>query len=217
MSRGFGPDQLLDLYRQGVFPMGDSRTDPRLFVVDPDVRGVLPLDAVHIPRRLKRTLRAEPFEVRCNTAFSAVVEACAAPARGRWSTWINSTIMRLYGELHARGRAHSIECWKGGRLVGGLYGVHLNAAFFGESMFSRETDASKVALMHLAARLKRQRFCLLDAQFLTDHLAQFGAIAIPRELFHEQLRAALSCDADFGGNGLRLSGQGVVQEITQTS
>jgi len=187
---GFGPDQLLNCYASGVFPMGEGRDDARIFLVEPDQRGVIPLDGFRIPARLRRTVRGEPFEVRVNTAFDAVVEACAAAAPGREDSWINDPIRRLYGELHARGHAHSIECWRDERLAGGLYGVTLGGAFFGESMFSRERDASKVALVHLVARLKRGGWRLLDAQFLTTHLSQFGAVETPQAAYLRMLKAA---------------------------
>ncbi len=186
----FGPDELLHCYATGVFPMGEARDDPRVFLVEPDQRGVLPLNGFHIPSRLRRTVRSDLYEVRVDTAFGAVVEACAAPGKDRDETWINGPIRRLYAELNARGHAHSIECWRDERLVGGLYGVTLGGAFFGESMFSRERDASKVALVHLVARLKRGGWRLLDAQFLTAHLSQFGAVETPQAAYLKQLKAA---------------------------
>jgi len=152
---GFGPDELLNCYATGVFPMGEARDDPRIFLVEPEQRGLIPLDRFHVPSRLKRTVRADGVSVRVDTAFDAVLDACAASGPGRDDSWINAPIRRLYLELNARGHAHSIECWRDERLVGGLYGVTLGGAFFGESMFSRERDASKIALVHLVARLKR--------------------------------------------------------------
>ena len=193
----FDADALLRCYASGVFPMGEARDDPRVFLVEPDQRGIIPLDAFHIPTRLKRTVRGEPFDVRVNTAFLNVVDACAAPARGREDTWINGPIRRLYGELHARGHAHSVECWKDEALVGGLYGVSLGGAFFGESMFSRATDSSKVALVHLVARLNRAGFVLLDAQFQNDHLKQFGTQEIPQSAYLRRLPYALKARPDF--------------------
>ena len=187
---GFGPDQLLNCYATGVFPMGEARDDPRIFLVEPEQRGVIPLDGFHIPGRLRRTVRNDAFEVRVDTAFQAVLDACAAPAPGREDSWINGPIRRLYAELHARGAAHSIECWADERLVGGLYGVTLGAAFFGESMFSRGRDASKVALVHLVARLKKGGWRLLDAQFLTAHLTQFGAVETPQATYLTLLKSA---------------------------
>ncbi|MGI4818484.1 MAG: leucyl/phenylalanyl-tRNA--protein transferase [Janthinobacterium lividum] len=193
----FDADALLRCYASGVFPMGEARDDPRVFLVEPDQRGIIPLDAFHIPTRLKRTVRGEPFDVRVNTAFLNVVDACAAPAKGREDTWINGPIRRLYGELHARGHAHSVECWKDEALVGGLYGVSLGGAFFGESMFSRATDSSKVALVHLVARLNRAGFVLLDAQFQNDHLKQFGTQEIPQSAYLGRLPYALKARPDF--------------------
>ena len=187
---GFGPDELLNCYATGVFPMGETRDDPRVFLVEPERRGVIPLNGFHISSRLRRTVRSEAFEVRVDTAFAAVLEACAAPAPGREDSWINGPIRRLYAELNARGHAHSVECWQDEQLVGGLYGVTLGGAFFGESMFSRARDASKVALVHLVARLKRGGWRLLDAQFLTAHLSQFGAVETPQAAYLRLLRAA---------------------------
>jgi len=217
----FGPDELLRCYASGVFPMGEGRDDPRVFLVEPDQRGLIPLDGFHIPARLRRTVRGEPFDVRVDTAFDAVVDACAAAAPGREDSWINGPIRRLYGELHARGCAHSIECWREEQLVGGLYGVTLGAAFFGESMFSRARDASKVALVHLVARLKRGGWRLLDAQFMTEHLGQFGATEIPQAAYLRRLRAVGSLRPD--GPPLRepMSGEDAVayarQPTTQAS
>ena len=154
MSRIFGPNELLDCYRRGVFPMADSRDDPRLFLVDPDLRGVLPLNGFHVSKSLRKAIRRDVFEIRIDTAFTRVMELCAEPASDRPQTWINAQILNLYSSLHRAGHAHSVEAWRDGELVGGLYGVSLQAVFFGESMFSRATDASKVALAHLVARLK---------------------------------------------------------------
>lgn len=185
------PDLLLRAYASGLFPMADSADDPDLFWVEPEMRGVLPLDGFHIPKRLARTVRQEPFEIRINTAFDAVVAACAESVENRPSTWINSTITELYSELHRLNHAHSVEAWRDGRLVGGLYGVSLRRAFFGESMFSRATDASKVCLVHLVERLRARQFVLLDTQFTTEHLKRFGAIDVPREDYVDLLAEAL--------------------------
>ena len=193
---GFGPEELLQCYATGVFPMGEARDDPRIFLVEPEQRGVIPLDQFRIPTRLRRTVRSQPFEIRVDTAFSAMLDACAAPGPGREDSWINGPIRRLYMALNARGRAHSVECWHDERLVGGLYGVTLGGAFFGESMFSRENNASKVALVHLVARLKRGGWRLLDAQFLTQHLSQFGAVEMPQADYLERLKSALPVPAD---------------------
>ena len=191
------PEVLLKAYACGIFPMAESATDPGLFWIEPELRGVLPLEAFHVSSRLARTVRSDVFEVRIDTAFDKVMEACAAPAAGRQKTWINDRIRRLYGELHRIGRCHSVEVWREGSLVGGLYGVRLGGAFFGESMFHRERDASKVALVHLAARLTLGGFALLDTQFVTEHLRQFGAIETPRRDYHRMLESALELKPDF--------------------
>lgn len=191
------PDILLRAYAAGIFPMAESREDRNLFWIDPETRGVLPLDRFHVSRRLARTLRQRTYDVRSNTAFEEVLRCCAEPTPKRPNTWINREIFRLYSELHAMGHAHSIECWSDETLVGGLYGVSLGAAFFGESMFSRQKDASKVALAHLVARLRRGGFKLLDTQFVTPHLKQFGAIEISRAEYHRRLADALKSQATF--------------------
>jgi leucyl/phenylalanyl-tRNA--protein transferase len=195
--RPFTPDDLIACYRRGVFPMGESRDDDGVFLVDPEWRCILPLDHFHIPRRLKRTLRQGRFRFTIDQAFPAVLAGCAAPGPDRSDTWINHDIRALYTNLHQRGLAHSVEARLDGELVGGLYGVALNGAFFGESMFSRITDASKAALVHLGARLKFGGFKLLDAQFATTHLEQFGAQTLPRRIFHALLGAATQAQADF--------------------
>ena len=189
------PEILLRAYAEGLFPMAERRSDPLLYWVSPEKRGILPLDAFHVPRRLARTVRAGPFTVTSDRAFADVMSACAAPAPGRPESWINDEILRLYTALHAGGHAHSIECWQDGTLAGGLYGVRLGAAFFGESMFSRRRDASKVALVHLVAGLKRGGFTLLDTQFITAHLARFGAIEIARAQYLTMLNQALGREA----------------------
>jgi leucyl/phenylalanyl-tRNA--protein transferase len=191
------PEMLLQAYRAGIFPMAERRDDPNLFWVSPDARGIFPLDKFHLPKRLARTVRSDRFTVRTDTAFEDVMRACAAPAPDRDESWINNEILSLYTALQEMGHAHSVEAWREDRLVGGLYGVKIGAAFFGESMFSRERDASKVALAHLVARLKVGGFRLLDAQFITSHLAQFGAIEIPRNAYLEMLAFALERNADF--------------------
>ena len=197
MAARFSPEDLLICYRRGVFPMADSRDDPSLFLVDPEQRGLLPLDAFHIPKRLKRRICKDPFRVTLDTAFTRVIEACAESQAERPSTWINSSIVNLYSALHRQGHAHSVECWDGDKLVGGLYGVALGGAFFGESMFSRATDASKIALVHLVARLIDRGFVLLDAQFYNPHLSQFGLIEVTREEFRARLKRALKVPASF--------------------
>jgi leucyl/phenylalanyl-tRNA--protein transferase len=213
------PEVLLKAYACGIFPMAESASDPSLFWVEPERRGILPLDGFHVPRRLARTVRADRFQVRVDTAFDQVMDACAAPARGRRKTWINARIRRLYGELHARGHCHSVEAWREGKLVGGLYGVRLRRAFFGESMFHRESDASKVCLVHLVARLKAGGFALLDSQFLTEHLATFGAIEIERPEYQRRLAAALEGEADFYRlpPEAAIAGGVILQSVSQTS
>lgn len=182
--------------------MADAREDASVFLIDPERRGVIPLDDFHVSRRLARTVRGDPFEIRFDTAFHQVVLECAAAGPGRTETWINRPIEALYLQLFDAGRAHSVECWEDGELVGGLYGVSLRGAFFGESMFSRRRDASKVALVHLVARLIADGFALLDTQFMTDHLSQFGAQEISRAAYHKRLRAALAVEADFYSGGV---------------
>ena len=191
------PDLLLAAYAAGVFPMAESADNSELFWVDPHRRGILPLDDFHVPRRLRRVIRHGCFEIRCNTAFEQVIRGCAEATEKRPNTWINDEIVRLYVTLAARGAAHSVEAWRGGVLAGGLYGVSLGAAFFGESMFSRITDASKVALVHLVARLRLGGYRLLDTQFLTPHLARFGGIEISRARYRRLLAAALAYRASF--------------------
>lgn len=191
------PDLLLRAYAAGIFPMAESAHSDELYWFDPEMRGILPLESFHIPRRLKRTIRSGRFEVTCDKAFDAVVAGCGEATADRPKTWINRDIRLLYGELHRRGHAHSVEIWREGALVGGLYGVSLGAAFFGESMFSRETDASKIALVHLVARLKAGGYTLLDTQFVTEHLKQFGVVEIPRALYRQRLARAVSSRATF--------------------
>ena len=193
--------------------MGDARNDPNLFLVDPDMRGIIPLKGFHVPRRLLRKVKQDPFRVTVDQAFTRVMEMCAESAEGRESTWINSPILNLYSTLHREGYAHSIECWEGDELVGGLYGVALGGAFFGESMFSRATDASKIALVHL------------DAQFHNPHLEQFGLVEIPRQDFKKLLKEALNVETKFysnsgsssEGRGASFTGSGAAQRITQMS
>ena len=188
---------LLRAYASGIFPMAESADSEELYWFDPERRGILPLDGFHVPRKLRKAVRRGAFDLRFDHAFRAVIEACAEPTPDRPKTWINADILRLYTELHESGFAHSVECWADGRLVGGLYGVSLGGAFFGESMFSRVTDASKVALVHLVARLRAGGYTLLDAQFVTDHLSQFGAVEIARSEYRRRLAAALPVQTRF--------------------
>ena len=189
------PELLLRAYAEGIFPMAERRDDPTLYWVAPERRGIIPLDTFHVPKRLARTVRSDRFQITADLAFLDVMKGCAEAAMGREETWINAEILRLYSALHASGYAHSLECWQDGALVGGLYGVSLGGAFFGESMFSRARDASKVALVHLVARLKVGGFVLLDTQFLTAHLAQFGTIEIPQAAYLARLKRAIGVQA----------------------
>ncbi len=191
------PDVLLRAYAIGIFPMAEGREHRELHWIDPERRGVLPLEEFHLTRKLRRKIRRHDFDVRCNGAFAEVIRACAEPADHRPDTWINPPIQRLYSELHEMGFAHSVECWRDGALVGGLYGVSLGAAFFGESMFSRVPDASKVALAHLVVRLRKGRFRLLDTQFVTPHLSRFGVVEISRQDYRGRLARAITAQAQF--------------------
>ncbi|WP_170456057.1 leucyl/phenylalanyl-tRNA--protein transferase [Ruegeria arenilitoris] len=209
---GLTPDLLLHGYSIGIFPMAEHRNDPVLFWVDPKLRGVFPLDGFHISRSLARRIRNCGFSVTINRDFTAVVDGCA----DRADTWINDELRRLYAQLHHSGRAHSLEVWEGEELVGGVYGVALGAAFFGESMFSRRTDTSKIALAYLVDRLRQTGFQLFDTQFLTAHLASLGAIEIPRQQYRQLLDQATAASADFTAEVCQTP-QGVIQRITQTS
>ena len=211
------PDIVLEAYATGVFPMSDGRDDLKIFWVDPENRGILPLDNFHLPRRMHRIVRTDQFQIRTDTAFAEVMDACAAPALGRWTTWINHEIQELFLDLHERGFAHCVETWANDELAGGLYGIALGGAFFGESMFSRRNNASKVALIHLVGRLKLGGFILLDTQFITNHLIQFGAVEITRAAYHSRLASALSVVGDFNLSGKSLTSATVLQSITQTS
>ncbi|WP_421929729.1 leucyl/phenylalanyl-tRNA--protein transferase [Neoaquamicrobium sediminum] len=191
------PDLLLRAYASGVFPMAENADDPEIFWVRPESRGIIPLDAFHAPRSLVKTARRRDFDIRFDTDFEGVIEGCAEAREGRMSTWINQPIREAYAELFARGNCHTVEAWREGRLVGGLYGVTLGRAFFGESMFSRETDASKICLMHLVERLRARGFVLLDTQFTTEHLKRFGAIDVPRAKYETLLEEALAGEARF--------------------
>ncbi|HYW59973.1 MAG TPA: leucyl/phenylalanyl-tRNA--protein transferase, partial [Xanthobacteraceae bacterium] len=191
------PEVLLKAYACGIFPMAESAEDPALYWIEPEQRGVIPLDGFHVPGRLARTLRADRFTVVCNRDFAAVIDGCAEPQAGRARTWINRRIRNLYLGLYGIGHCHTVEVYDGDALVGGLYGVSLGRTFFGESMFHRARDASKVALVHLVARLRAGGFRLLDTQFVTDHLKTFGAIELPRKQYHKLLAEALIGEADF--------------------
>ena len=207
------PQLLLQAYAAGIFPMSEGRDDPNLFWVQPKRRGIIPLDGFHISRSLARRIRQNPFEIRINSDFAGVVAACA----DRDETWINAEITALYSALHEEGFAHSLELWQGRDLVGGVYGVALGAAFFGESMFSRARDASKIALAYLVARLNAGGFTLFDVQFTTPHLIRLGAIEISRIDYRKRLDAALEKQADFKAGGALFTPQDVLQRNTHTS
>ncbi|AMS42227.1 leucyl/phenylalanyl-tRNA--protein transferase [Aminobacter sp. NyZ550] len=203
MTRPYAPgygiptDLLLKAYASGVFPMAESASDPEVFWVRPETRGIIPFDGFHVPHSLAKTIRQGHFEIRFDSDFEGVIDACAERRAGRLSTWINAPIREAYTHLHRIGNAHSVEAWRDGELVGGLYGVSLGRAFFGESMFSRETDASKVCLVHLVQRLRERGFLLLDTQFTTDHLKRFGAVDVPRDKYEKLLAKALLGEATF--------------------
>lgn len=197
-DQGITPELLLRAYSIGLFPMADAADDPEIFWVEPEMRGIIPFDAFHVSKSLAKLIRKKPFDIRFNTAFNAVVAKCAEEADDRPSTWINVTIKQLYGELHRLGHAHSVEAWEGETLVGGLYGVSLGSAFFGESMFSRRTNASKICLVHLVEQLRARGFTLLDTQFTTEHLKTFGAIDVPKAAYGKLLEKAVAVpDIDF--------------------
>lgn len=190
-SQGITPEMLLRAYSIGLFPMAESADDPEIFWVEPEMRGILPLDKFHISKSLAKTVRRKPFDIRFDHDFEAVIASCGEETDGRPSTWINETIRSLYTALHGLGHAHSVEAWDADRLVGGLYGVSLGSAFFGESMFSRRTDASKICLVHLVDRLRGAGFTLLDTQFTTEHLKTFGAIDVPKAQYAKLLSKAM--------------------------
>ncbi len=211
------PQVLLKAYACGIFPMAESADDPTLYWIEPERRGILDLDRMHVPRRLARLVKQDKFEVRADTAYEDVIEGCASTRAGRRTTWINKRIRELYAELFDMGHCHTIEAWLDGRLAGGLYGVALGGAFFGESMFSYETGASKVALVHLVARLRYGGFKLLDTQFVTEHLRQFGAQEISRAAFHRRLEQALQGFGEYGRLPAGMPGSGILQLVSQTS
>lgn len=193
-DRSITPELLLRAYSIGMFPMSESADDPELFWVEPDIRGIIPLDGFHVSKSLQKAIRKAPFDIRFDTAFDQVVAKCAEAADDRPSTWINQTIRDLYSALHRLGHAHSVEAWEGDELVGGLYGVTLGSAYFGESMFSRRTNASKICLVHLVERLRERGFTLLDTQFTTEHLKTFGAVDIPKAEYGVLLDRAMEGD-----------------------
>lgn len=209
------PQVLLKAYRCGIFPMAESADDPALYWIEPQHRGILPLDRIQIPRRLARTIRQQPYEIRVDNDFDAVIKGCAEEKPGRHSTWINTRIHGLYRELFDLGHCHTIETWQKGTLVGGLYGVSLGGAFFGESMFSTARDASKIALFYLMARLIKGGFVLLDTQFVTPHLMQFGAVEVDRDAFHKLLEAALQHEGAFAAMPSDTPPQDILKLITE--
>ncbi len=220
------PEDILAAYALGYFPMARTRESRDVVWVLPKLRGALPLDQATAPKKLLRLARKEPYEIRVNTAFAEVIEACAAPGPGREDTWINDQIIEAYNELHYLDRAHSVECWADGALVGGLYGIEIGGVFCGESMFSRADNASKIAMLHLIARLTIGGFQLLDAQFYTDHLAQFGVAEMADDAYQERLKTLAAAKADFfaiddyssatGASNASVTAS-VWQSITQTS
>ncbi len=207
------PQVLLKAYSCGIFPMAESADDPALYWIEPQHRGVLPLDTAHVPRRLRRTVRTTPFTVKVDTDYEAVIDGCAAARPGRTTTWINKRIRGLYKELFDLGHCHTVEVWDNDRIVGGLYGVALRGAFFGESMFSYERDASKIGLVHLVARLRAGGFVLLDTQFVTEHLRQFGTMELERDAFQTELDKALEIEADFKALPPVISGEQAVAHL----
>jgi leucyl/phenylalanyl-tRNA--protein transferase len=208
------PEVLLKAYACGIFPMAESADDPALYWIEPEKRGIIPLDRFHVPARLARTVRSDRFTVLIDRDFNGVLDGCAEPQPDRQRTWINARIRTLYRKLYERRHCHSVEVYHGDELVGGLYGVTLGRAFFGESMFHRARDASKVALVHLVARLRAGGFRLLDTQFVTDHLMTFGAVEVPQRQYHKLLEAALSGEGDFAALGSAVSGmQALAQAV----
>lgn len=212
-------DLIIHAYAQGIFPMAETAESSDVFWVDPKKRGIIPLDQFHLPRKLARTIRKAPFDIRIDTAFIEVIKGCADTIMnaGRQETWINDQIIGLYAQLFDQGFVHTVECWQDGELVGGLYGVSIGGAFCGESMFHRVTDASKVALAYLVARLKVGGYCLLDTQFITPHLSQFGAMEIPRHDYKMRLAQALEIDGDYYSLGRDAGPETILQSLTHTS
>lgn len=207
------PQVVLKAYACGLFPMAESADDPGLFWLEPEQRGILPLDSFYLPKRLRRTIRQDMFDVRVSSDFQGVIDGCSHPMPGREKTWINKEIRRLYGELFEMGHCHTVEAWQEGDLVGGLYGVSLNGVFFGESMFTFRTDASKVCLAHLVARLIKGGYSLLDTQFVTDHLSKFGTLEIPQEDYNARLSEALQHETDFFALSPNAGGQDVLSVL----
>ena len=216
-NREITPQVLLKAYSCGIFPMAESADDPQLYWIEPISRGLLPLDSIRLPKRLMRTIKQQPFDVRIDTDFDATIAGCAASRPGRSTTWINSQIRALYKELFVLGHCHTVEVWRGDVMVGGLYGVALGGAFFGESMFSTATDASKIALIYLCARLIHGGFTLLDTQFVTDHLRQFGTVEVERPQFHAALEQALALHANYLKLAIDAPPQTIVDIVVQAA
>lgn len=215
VSSEITPDLLLRAYACGIFPMAEAADDPSIFWVDPEWRGIIPLEGFRVSSRLARTVRSDVFRVTVDAAFKQTISGCAEPQAGREDTWINRRIRDLYSALHAAGHCHSVEVWDGGNLVGGLYGVALGGAFFGESMFHRARDASKVALVHLVARLVAGGFVLLDTQYVTDHLRTFGAVEVPRDRYRVLLDDAIGIEADFFALPSMISGAAALATLAR--
>jgi leucyl/phenylalanyl-tRNA--protein transferase len=209
------PEVLLKAYSCGIFPMAESADDPALYWIEPERRGIIPLDRFHVPNRLARTVRSDRYKVSVDRDFDAVIDGCAESQPGRARTWINVRIRNLYRKLYERGDCHTVEVYDGEELIGGLYGVSLGRTFFGESMFHHARDASKIALVHLVARLRAGRYRLLDTQFVTDHLRTFGAVEVSRPVYHKLLDAALIGEADFGALGSTVSGVAALSNLAE--
>jgi leucyl/phenylalanyl-tRNA--protein transferase len=209
------PEVLLKAYSCGIFPMAESAEDPALYWIEPERRGIIPLDRFHLPKRLARTVRSDRYTVTVDRDFDAVIDGCAEPQPGRARTWINVRIRNLYRKLYERGDCHTVEVYDGKELIGGLYGVSLGRTFFGESMFHHARDASKIALVHLVARLRAGRYRLLDTQFVTDHLRTFGAVEVSRPVYHRLLEAALIGEADFGALGRTVAGVTALSNLAE--
>jgi len=217
LNSALSVEQLLSAYAAGIFPMADTRHSRNFYWVEPEWRGIIPLNGFHIPRRLQSLLRQQPFDIFCNRDFAGVIKACAAPTPKRPETWINKVIKEAYQQLYEAGHAYSVECWQNGQLVGGVYGVSLGSAFFGESMFSLVPNSSKVALCHLALRLRLGGYSLLDTQFLTNHLKQFGGIEIAQAAYLKLLSESLQKTAQFPYLVTGAELLGWIQSINQKS
>jgi len=201
-AKDISPEIILDLYRQGIFPMANDKNDTHFNFYRPEMRGQLSINNLHVPTKLKKLIRQNIFDIRINTDFIGVIDGCAQSYKDRETTWINQAIRDVFIELHAQGHAHSVECWQGSELVGGLYGLSIGAVFCGESMFSKKPNASKIALVHLCARLHKGRFTILDTQFTNSHLEQFGVYEMPQEKYETLIKTEMQKPSDFSLNGL---------------